>query len=106
LREISPDLNAVSSIGDLLGNLDDALGNFSIEEARDGAWRFAVRLAYIDSPLLRELAIGARDAVVAGIGAPFCLPGPLADLLGGQDGSQVEANVRILARDEQDTTPD
>ncbi|MGC4083020.1 MAG: DUF5995 family protein [Vicinamibacterales bacterium] len=98
LREMSPSLDRLSSIADRLDNMDDRVGNFSMEKARDGAWRFALRLAPIDSPLGRNLAIAARDAVTAEVGRQFQLPGPLTRLFGGPDGVDVAARVRVLAR--------
>ena len=104
LADISPVLDAAVRVGDHLDNLDDRVSNFSMEQARDGAWRFAVRLSDIDSPLLRQVAIRARDGVVAALGVTLQKPGPMSLALGGADIASVTANIRILARDEDSAT--
>ena len=103
LGEISPVLDVAVRVGDRLDNLDDRVSNFSMEQARDGAWRFAVRLSDIDSPLLQHVAIRARDSVVAALGVTLQKPGPATLALGGPDVAAVAANIRILARGENGT---
>ncbi len=98
LREMSPSLDRLTTIADRMDNVDDRIGNFSMEKARDGAWRFALRLASLRSGLGLSLAIGARDAIVAEVGRHFLVPGPASVVLGGPDGTDVSARVRILAR--------
>jgi hypothetical protein len=100
VRQLSPTLDDLTELADRLDNLDDRAGNFSIEKARDGAWRFALRLASLDSVVARHLAIGARDAATRAVGLGFQMPGPLADLLGGPDRIDIVAHVRALAHGE------
>ncbi|MGE3955191.1 MAG: DUF5995 family protein [Vicinamibacterales bacterium] len=100
VRAMSPSLDQLSSLADRMDNIDDRIGNFSMEKARDGAWRFALRLAPLRTPFGRELAISARDAIVAEVGRQFQEPGPLTALLGGPDGVDVTARVHLLARTE------
>lgn len=100
LGAISPVLDVAARVGDRLDDLDARIGNFSMEQARDGAWRFAVRLSDIDSPLLRQVAIRARDSVVAALSVTLQKPGPMSLALGGSDIGSVAANIRILARSE------
>lgn len=98
LRAMSPDLDRLSSVADRLDNLDDRVGNFSMEKARDGAWRFALRLAPLSTSFGRAIAISARDAVVTQVGLSFQDPGLCTLLLGGPDGADVGARVQLLAR--------
>ena len=100
LREMSPLLDDLTTIADRMDNIDDRIGNFSMEKARDGAWRFATRLAPLRSELALGLAIDARDAVTAAVGLHFGEPGPMTLALGGPDGVDVVTRVRILARGE------
>ncbi len=100
VREMSPSLDQLSTLADRMDNIDDRIGNFSMEKARDGAWRFATRLAPLRTVVGRELAISARDAIVAEVGRHFQQPGPLTLVLGGPDGLDVSTRVRLLARTE------
>lgn len=98
LREMSPLLDDLTTIADRMDNIDDRIGNFSMEKARDGAWRFATRLAPLRSSFALGLAIDARDTVTAAVGLHFGEPGPMTLALGGPDVVDVATRVRILAR--------
>lgn len=98
LREMSPLLDTLTTVADRMDNIDDRIGNFSMEKARDGAWRFATRLAPLRSGIALSLAIDARDAVTAAVGLHFREPGPMTLALGGPDGVDVTTRVQILAR--------
>lgn len=100
LREMSPLLDSFTTIADRLDNVDDRVGTFSMEKARDGAWRFALRLAPLRSSIARGFAVDARDVVTAAVGLHFREPGPLTLAFGGPDGVDVAASVRVLARGE------
>lgn len=100
LREMSPLLDGLTTVADRMDNIDDRIGNFSMEKARDGAWRFALRLAPLRSSIALGLAIDARDVITAAVGVHFQEPGPMALALGGPDGVDVSARVRVLARGE------
>lgn len=100
LREMSPLLDSLTTIADRLDNIDDRVGAFSMEKARDGAWRFALRLAPIRNSIAQGFAIDARDAVTAAVGLQFREPGPLTLVFGGPDGVDVATHVRVLARGE------
>lgn len=95
LRQISPSLDVLAGVAHDLNRIDERLGNFSIEKARDGAWRFARRLARLDT-LARGLDIAARDTVTAAIGVKLQAPGPAGALLGGENAAAVTAHLDIL----------
>lgn len=100
LREMSPVLDRLTTMADRLDNIDDRVGTFSMEKARDGAWRFALRLAPLRTGMGLGLAIDARDVITAAVGLQFQEPGPMALAFGGPDGVDVAARVRVLARGE------
>ena len=98
LREMSPRLDRLSGLAHDANRLDERMGNFSMEKARDAAWRFARRLASVDSATLRTIDIAARDSVTAALAVKLQEPGPTSELMGGADWQAVAAHIRILAR--------
>ncbi|MBS1818062.1 MAG: hypothetical protein JSU08_09040 [Acidobacteria bacterium] len=96
LRQISPCLDRLSEVADRLDNLDDRFGMFSVAEARNAAWRFALRLNALDTSLGRTVAVTARDAVVTEVACHFAAPG-LTALLGGADAVDTAAHLRLFA---------
>jgi hypothetical protein len=98
LAEIAPRLGLFSDLAHSADRLDERLGNFSMEKARDGAWRFARRLAYVNSPLAREVARGARDAVVAALAIQLQSHEHVSALISGPTREGIAACIRILAR--------
>ena len=98
LREMSPKLDVLSGVAHGANRLDERIGNFSMEKARDAAWRFARRLASLDSQTLRTIDIAARDSVTAVLALKIQEPGPKSELMGGADSAEVAAHIRILAR--------
>ena len=99
LRELSPRLERLSGAAHAAHRLDERIGNFSMEKARDAAWRFARRLGSLgDNAALRNIDIAARDAVTAALALKIQEPGPSSELMGGADSAEVAAHIRILAR--------
>jgi len=99
LREMSPTLDRLSGAANAANRLDERIGNFSMTKARDAAWRFARRLGSLgDNATLRNIDIGARDAVTAALALKIQEPGPSSELMGGADSDEVAAHIRILAR--------
>ena len=100
LGEISHRLGTLTEVAHDLNGLDDRVGMFSMVEARRGAWRLARRLAHINNPLAREVAIAARDTGTALLGQELQRPGPASELLGGADDDEVNvaSYIRVLAR--------
>ena len=98
LREMSPELDALSGLAHSADRLDERVGNFSMEKARDTAWDFARRLAGMHSQTMQSVDIAARDSITAALGVKIQLPGPASDILGGADAQAVAAHVRVLAR--------
>ena len=99
LREMSPKLDRLSGVAHAANRLDERIGNFSMEKARDAAWRFARRLGSLgDNATLRTMDIAARDAVTAALALTIQEPGPSSELMGGADSDEVAAHIRILAR--------
>jgi hypothetical protein len=96
LGEIAPRLGAFSDLAHSADRLDERLGNFSMEKARDGAWRFARRLAGVRSPLAREVAIAARDGVVAALAVQLQSHELASDLISGPNREGIASHIRIL----------
>jgi hypothetical protein len=79
--------------------LGDLIANRLIDEARDGAWRFATRLSQLaadDQPR----AIALRDLEVTALGEAIVLSMPFARLMGRGESSDVPANIKVLAEGE------
>lgn len=98
LGEISPRLGAVSQVGHELDRIDERAGNFSIETARDGAWRLARRLSRLDSDAARRFAVTARDAATALIATELRTYHAVGNIVSGADGTFIANHIRILAR--------
>lgn len=98
LREISPTLDLLSNVAHQANRLDERVSTFSMEKARDGAWRFAQRLTMMPGDTMRRLDIAARDTVTAALAVKLQEPGPASALLGGADHSAVTDHIRILSR--------
>lgn len=98
LGEISPRLGAVSRVGHELDRIDERAGNFSMETARDGAWRLALRLVRLESDMARQFALTARDAATALIATELRTHHTVGDIVSGADGSGITNHIRILAR--------
>jgi Family of unknown function (DUF5995) len=105
LAGISPSLGAFSDLAHSMDRLDERLGNFSMEKARDGAWRFGCRLAFLRSPVARELAIGMRDAAVAAVGRGLQDHNVVGAIISGSDREAIAEHIRILADAEPDSSP-
>ena len=100
LGEIAPRLGALADVAHSMDRLDERLGNFSMEKARDGAWRFARRLARLDSRVAREVSMAARDTAIAALGAELRSHERASALVSGRDWEDVAAHIRILARED------
>jgi hypothetical protein len=100
LAEISPRLGAFSDVAHSMDRLDERLGSFSMETARDGAWRFGRRLAHLRSPAAQDLAITVRDAAVAAVGRGLRDHNVAGAIISGRDRGVISAQIRILARTE------
>jgi hypothetical protein len=98
LAEISPRLGALSGLAHSMDRLDERLGGFSMEKARDGAWRFSRRLAFLANPVAQELAIGVRDAAVAAVARGLQEHNVAGAIISGSDREGISAHIRILAR--------
>jgi hypothetical protein len=83
-----------------MDRLDERLGNFSMETARDGAWRFGRRLAWLRSPVAQDLAITIRDTAVAAVGRGLRDHNVAGAIISGSDRGEISAQIRILARTE------
>ncbi|MEO7766324.1 MAG: DUF5995 family protein, partial [Ferruginibacter sp.] len=57
-----------------VGKADSFLVDFSMNEARNGAWKFATELAVLDV-YQQQKAIAERDKKIAGIGSLISKPG-------------------------------
>jgi hypothetical protein len=98
LIEISQLLGVAVDIADHFDDLDGRVGNFSMREARRSAWRFARLLAHLGGPLVRDVAIQARDQEIALLAFKLQEPGPFSVVLGGADWTNIAAHIRILAQ--------
>lgn len=84
VKEVEKDLSAIwptlKKILKWTGKVDDFLINFSMELARDGAWRFAVKFA--NTPVnAQPLLITSRDQNVAKTGNLVIKPGCIASTI-------------------------
>lgn len=61
----------------LLGHSDEAIAKFSIDIARDAAWKVALDYAPLTNPTPQQEFISARDVKVAAFGAKLARPGLL-----------------------------
>ncbi|MFN7982386.1 MAG: DUF5995 family protein [Vicinamibacterales bacterium] len=98
LREMSPTLDLMAGLAHDANRLDERIGNFSMNKARDAAWAFARRLNAMPSGTARALDIAARDTLTAALALKIQEPGPASALLGGADSAAVTAHIRILSR--------
>lgn len=98
LGEISPRLGAVTRVGHELDRIDERAGNFSMETARDGAWRLALRLVRLESEVARQFALTARDAATALIATELRAHHVVGDIISGPDGVGIADHIRVLAR--------
>lgn len=98
LGDISPRLGAVARVGHELDRIDERAGNFSMETARDGAWRLAVRLVRLESAVARQFALSARDAATALIATELRTHHAVGDIVSGPDGTSIANHIRILSR--------
>ena len=79
--------------------LQDTLANQFIDEARDGAWRFAQSLAALP-PEAQTAAIARRDGEVATLAEGLVLATPFARLIGAGESADVGGNIQLLAAGE------
>jgi hypothetical protein len=98
LGEISPSLGTYSDLAHSMDRLDERLGNFSMETARDGAWRFGRRLAHLRSPVAQGVAIGLRDTAVAAVGRGLQDHNVVGAIISGSDRGEIVEHIRTLAR--------
>lgn len=98
LREMSPTLDLMAGLAHDANRLDERIGNFSMNKARDAAWAFARRLNSMHTGTARALDIAARDTITAALALKIQEPGPASALLGGADNAAVSAHIRILSR--------
>jgi len=98
LRDMSPMLDLMSGLAHDANRLDERVGNFSMNKARDAAWAFARRLTAMHSDTARALDIAARDTLTAALALKLQEPGPASALLGGSDRAAVSEHIRILSR--------
>ncbi len=77
----------------------DHLADALIDEARDGAWRFATSLAALPSGE-QQAAIRWRDLEVTALADGVLVCTPLARLLGRGEGGDVGQNIRLLSEGE------
>ena len=95
LAEVSPRMKTVQ----LLGDLEDKVFDFVLDEARDGAWAFAVRLAAMPQDRWAT-EIAARDTAVVEVGRAIMKPGPLASWvvawIRGAESKDVSLNIQIV----------
>jgi hypothetical protein len=97
IGEVSPGMGRLTETANALDDFDQRVGTFSIETARAGAWRFALRLNQITNPLARQMVITARDAATAAVGVAFQKPNPLRNVLGAES-TDIAAHIRVLSR--------
>jgi hypothetical protein len=77
LAEIWPTLTVILK---RIGKADSFLVDFSMQQARDGAWKFATELAELN-PLQQEASIKERDQKIATIALLISKPGFFISLL-------------------------
>ncbi|GEM_PF-428129 len=92
----------LSVVSELPGELEDELVGFSMRRARDGAWRFARRLAPMDAAA-RRAEIARVESRVADVGRmvfdpPRPAPAILAALRSGERGSVADVCRWLLDR--------
>ena len=73
-RELAEVWPALRIMGRFLGGVDEAIVNFSMDAARDGAWRFATLLATMDEAA-QEAEIRRYDAEMLELGRLVRYPG-------------------------------
>jgi hypothetical protein len=100
LREIN---HRFTTLQHVAHGLDQKVFNFSMVHAREDAWRFAVRLADVDQPTLRDELISERDTETVTLAHVFASVGA-ATLTGGGDQANVADHIRLLARGEYGAT--
>lgn len=72
---------------------------FAMDEAREAAWSFAQKLAFL--PLQQQVpAMATRDTEVALLGDLVLARNPLFQLMHSQESGDVAENIRILAQGE------
>jgi hypothetical protein len=86
-------------VGAAARGAEDALAARFIDEARDGAWRFAQELSRADAGA-QMIAIARRDGEISLLGEGLILTAPFARLAGFGESRNVDANVRALAEGE------
>lgn len=93
---VSPLIGLLDTIG---GRTDDEIIKFSIRRARDGAWRFATRLAALDEDAWPD-AIAEQDRCVALVAHTVLRPGLLSTgllLIRLAESNDVRRNMDALA---------
>jgi hypothetical protein len=98
LGELSPSFDLLTGVAQDLDQLDVRVGNFSMGAARRSAWRFALVLAGLGSPIAQRVAIKARDAETLAFAAGLQQPGALSIVSGGTDQSNIAVHMQVLAR--------
>ncbi len=98
LGELSPSFDLLTGVAQDLNGLDARLGNFSMAAARRSAWRFALVLAHLGSPIARRVAIKARDTETLAFAVGLQQPGALSLVSGGPDLVDIAGHMTVLAR--------
>jgi Family of unknown function (DUF5995) len=95
LGEVSPRLKAAAAIE----SIEDKLFDFALDQARDGAWAFAVKLANLPTDQW-PAAIAARDQDVVAVGRDIIHPGPLGSpvvkWIREKESDDVRQNIQIV----------
>jgi len=72
---------------------------FAMDEAREAAWRFAQKLAFL--PLQQQVsAMATRDTEVAILGDLVLARNPIFQLIHSREITDVPGNIRLLAQGE------
>ena len=79
---------------------DQKVFNFSMVQAREDAWRFALRLSRVAEAASRERLIAERDDATVKLTHLFSNSGSLPKLSGRADRTDVAEHIRVLARGE------
>ncbi len=96
LGQISPTFDLLTSVTQDLDQLDVRIGNFSMGAARRSAWRFALVLSRLGSPIAKRVAIRARDTETLAFAAGLQQPGALSLASGGPDLANVATHLQVL----------
>jgi len=98
-EELGEITHRFSTLSHISHGLDQKVVNFSMAQAREDAWHFAVRLSQVADPQRRAALIAERDKGTVKLGRLFRHAGTLTRIA-GHDQTDVAQHIRVLARGE------